>query len=224
MQRHLGGRQQPAGLRVAKITQPIIERPTNGGGKLRFDLIRAGGVGCVGAEHHADVETFQIHCFDHIHWRAMILSFTPPKFLVSFLGPRPANRDVFLTPRKIRSNGNRALTDLPQAFPRFRWPRTAFDKFRLEIAEPEILGFNDMNVGIDYFESLLGHEASPQTSYIRVSPKSRRRNQHTLTRMLESRTPTRSPPSLRGRQRGGSQQATKSRRRRLDHRIFRISL
>src|SRR5262249_13194067 len=39
---------------------------------------------------------------------------------------------------------------------------------------------------------------SPQTSYIRVSPKSRRRNQHTLTRMLESRTPTRSPPSLRG--------------------------
>src|SRR5262249_62386328 len=40
-----------AGLRVAKVPQPIIERTADGGGKLRFDVIRAGGMGRIGAKH-----------------------------------------------------------------------------------------------------------------------------------------------------------------------------
>src|SRR5215813_10417361 len=80
-----------------------------------------------------------------------------PSFLYLSFGPRPANGNVFLTAGKIRSHGNRTLADLPQAFPRFRRPRTVFDKFRFEIPKPKIFRFHHMNVGIDHFESLLGH-------------------------------------------------------------------
>ena len=87
----------------------------------------------------------------------MVLPFAPAKFLVSFFRPRPADGDVFLTAGKVRSNRNRTLADLPQPVPGLRRPRTVFDEFRFEVAEPKIFGFDDMNVGIDHFESLLGH-------------------------------------------------------------------
>src|SRR4249920_3571226 len=111
----------------------------------------------IGAEHYTDVEPLQVHRFDHIHGRAMVLPFTPPKLLVSFFSSRATDSDVFLTAGKIRSNWNRPLADLPQPLPWLRRPRTVFDKFRLEIAEPKIFRFDHMNVGIDHFESLLGH-------------------------------------------------------------------
>ena len=111
----------------------------------------------VGAEHYTDVEPLHIHRLNHIHRRAMVLSFAPAKLLVSFFSSRPADGDVFLTAGKIRSNRNRPLADLPQPLPWFRRFRTVFDKFRFEIAEPKIFRFHDVNVGVDHFKSLLGH-------------------------------------------------------------------
>jgi hypothetical protein len=87
----------------------------------------------------------------------MSIPFTPAKFLVSFFSSRAADRDVFLTAGKIRSNWNWPLADLPQPLPRLCRPWTVFNKFRLEIAEPKIFRFHDVNVGVDHFESLLGH-------------------------------------------------------------------
>jgi hypothetical protein len=111
----------------------------------------------VGAEHYTDVESLQVHRFDHVHRRAMVLPFAPAEFLVSFFSPRPANSDVFLTAGKVRSNRNRPLADLPQPPSWLRRPRTVFDKFRFEIAEPKIFRFDHVNVGIDHFKPLLGH-------------------------------------------------------------------
>src|SRR4030095_3971205 len=128
-------------MRVAEIAQPIVKRPADSGGEVRFDIIRAGGMRRVGAKHHANVESFHVHRLNHIRRRAMVLPFTPAKFLVSFFSSRAADRDVLLTAGKISSNWNWPLADLPQPLPWLCRPWAVFNKFRLEIA-----GAKDLSV------------------------------------------------------------------------------
>jgi hypothetical protein len=87
----------------------------------------------------------------------MVLAFAPAEFFVAFFGARTAYGDVLLASGYIGSNWNRAVANLPKSLSRLCRPRTVFDKFRLEIAEPEVFRFDDMNVGVDHSKTMFSH-------------------------------------------------------------------